>query len=182
MFSAVFPLDSVEAGKSLKRTADEFVRLEEKFMKYKITFSIALILSIVLISLTNSDSTAQAKIARIYNYDTGIITLGPNQKIVVTVSNVTLNGDVVFLKTDYDSMCNGSVCKYSVVSESQSNPVNLAIGEGASDTVAYSSAVAGTRITAMSRNPNLRVNGQIVDTISGAVVSTFSWGVGCANC
>jgi hypothetical protein len=138
-------------------------------MKRRIILSVAVVLSVGLLLLTTSDSTAQAQRNRFYIYDPGIITLGGNQKLQVTVST-NAAADIVFHEYGHGlSACNGNVCKYSQIQDNQVPSINLAIGEGASDTVAFSAGVTGTRITVTSNNPNLRVNWQIIDTVTGAV-------------
>lgn len=147
-------------------------------MKHKIILSIALVLSIGLISLTISDSTAQAQRNRTYSYDSGIILLGANQKLVVTV-NASTASEFVYDEIHYAvTPCPaGAICKHSVVSQNQSDPINLAIGEGASDVVAFLAGVSGTRITVTSKNPNLTVTSQVKDIVSDAIVSqSYSFG------
>ena len=57
-------------------------------MKRRIALSIALVLSIVSVSLMSSDSTANAARPQTYVADTGMITLGANQLLRITVAPV----------------------------------------------------------------------------------------------
>ena len=142
-------------------------------MYRRIALTIALAVSVISLSLPGSGSTAQAQGKRTYVYDSGIILLGVNQKLVVTVA-ANEDSDIVFREYAYGiNVCNGTICKHSVLSENQSNPINLAIGEGASDTVAFSPTTLGSRITVTSKSPNLTVTSQIIDSLSGAIVSAY---------
>ena len=151
-------------------------------MKRRITVSIALVLSVVFVSLTRSDSTAQAQRNRSYVYDSGIVQLGPNQTLIgLLVPAIAApgsgNSTIRSRKMQYSQgSCTGSLCKHSVASETISDPVSLAIGEGMSDVCGLAASSSAVRIVFVSNNPNLRANGQIIDTVSGAVVSSFSWG------
>ncbi len=146
-------------------------------MKRSILFSIALVLSFIFVALMSSDSTARAQRNRTFIYDSGIVALGANQKLVMMV-DASLDSDIVFHEFGYGlNVCSGSVCRHSIVSQNQSNPINLAIGEGASDTVAFSQDTSGARITVTSKNPNLIVTSQVIDSVSGAIVSySYSFG------
>lgn len=152
-------------------------------MKRRIILSSALIASVVLLSLTISDSTAQAQRNRTYFYDSGVVRLGPGQILIgllvpALAAPGSGNSTVLVRQMQYSQgSCNGSLCTYSVASETVSNPVSLANGEGASDTIGLAAAASAVRIVFTSDSPNLRVNGQIVDTASGAIVSSFSWGM-----
>lgn len=152
-------------------------------MKYKIIFSIALVLSIVLISLMSSDSTAQAQRNRSFLYDSGVVRPGPDQMLIGLLvpsgfqDNQATNVRSRKMQYSQDS-CSGSLCKHSVASETVSDPVSLAIGEGMSDTVALAPTSSGARIVFESNNPNLQVIGQVVDVETGAVLSSYSFGCG----
>ena len=54
-------------------------------MKRRITLSITLVLSIVLVSLTSSDSRVSAEPPQRFNFDTGIIPIREGQILRVTV-------------------------------------------------------------------------------------------------
>ena len=53
-------------------------------MKRRITLSIALVLSVVLLSLMKSDSTATAAPPQRYAYDTGYLAPGAGQFVRIT--------------------------------------------------------------------------------------------------
>lgn len=145
-------------------------------MKRRMTLSIALVLSIVLVSLMNSDSTANAARPQRYVADTGMIPLGANQLLRVTVVPVAgggvPTGTVVFTidgNTYTPGTCNGGVCKHFISSQTTSDPITLAPGEA----VSVDSAPGHTaqfRLRFGSVLPNVQVNALIIDTTTGAVV------------
>ncbi len=103
-------------------------------MKRKTTKTIALVLSIVLLSIC-SDSTANAQQGtRKFSADTGIVTLGPNQLLRVAISgDFDGNGDVggsdfVFRRLGYIEQDN----IYRVASQATTDPIRLTQDEGAS--------------------------------------------------
>jgi len=154
-------------------------------MKYKITFSIALVLSIVLISLMNSDSTAQAQRNRSYLYDSGVVRPGPNQMLIgLLVPSGFQDSQMINVRSRQmqyaQDSCTGSLCKHSVASETVSEPVSLVSDEGMSDSIAPAPSSSAVRLVFESNNPNLQVIGQVVDVETGAVLSSYSFG--CTGC
>jgi len=143
-------------------------------MKRGITLSIALVLSIVLVSLMSSDSTANAARPQ-YVADTGMIPLAANQLLRITVAPeaglVVPTGSVVFTidgNTYAPGTCNGGVCKHFISSQTTSDPITLAPGEA----VSVDSAPGHTaqfRLRFGSELPNVQVNALIIDTTTGAV-------------
>ena len=104
-------------------------------MKRRITLSLALSLSVVLVSLMSSDSTAKAQQGgRRVSFDTGIVTLGPNQVLRVTVAAGDGDSDgadylaVRFRRLGYIEQ--GNV--YKVTSQATTDPIRLRSGEAAS--------------------------------------------------
>lgn len=134
-------------------------------MKRKITLSIALVLSVVLLSLMSSDSSVQA--AREFRADTGIVSLGANQILRLTVAEQ----DDPFL---FDAagiryaggICNSEgVCKHTVASQT-SNRIRLMPGEAASfDIPGTGNWVRGI----VTSNRRMVVNAQIIDVETGNV-------------
>ena len=144
-------------------------------MKRKITLSIALALSLVLISLTASDSIVKAQPQQPRAaFDSGMVTLGANQTLRVSVVG-DWNGDndvnVRFRKTEYapEGACgSGGVCKYSIASQSTSAPLTLMPGEAA---YYDQSLPMWLRIRVLSSSRNVRVTAAIIDTVTGATVT-----------
>ena len=107
-------------------------------MKRRITLSIALALSVVLVSLMSSDSTAKAQPGGLRRIaDTGIVTLGPNQIIRLTVVGTGFGSNpdnLCFRRVEYgEGTCNSDgVCKHAISSQIESAMIPLVRGEGAS--------------------------------------------------
>ena len=148
-------------------------------MKRRITLSIALTLSVVLVSLMSSDQAAKAQQGRRVVGDTGIITLGPSQVLRMTV-NSDEDGDVdgadflVFRRIEYSQgACGGSgVCKLAVASQTTSNPIALMPGEAALyDISDGTSNTVGVRGVVLSNRRNVRVTGIVFDTSTWRVVT-----------
>lgn len=150
-------------------------------MKRRITLSIALVLSIALLSLMSSDSTANAARPQRYVADTGMIPLGPNQLLRITVvpaaGGVVPTGTVTFTVDNVSyarGTCNGGVCKYSVSSQTTSDPITLAPGEAASvDSAPGDYAVWRAHFGESPSLPNVQVNAFIIDATTGAVAGYF---------
>ncbi len=140
-------------------------------MKRKITLSIAFVLSIVLVSLMSSDSTVKAQNQIKIIGDTGVITLGPNQKLRVTVLGYGSFGElprVRFTQTKYAQVaCNGGVCKLAAVSQTASDVITLQSGEAA----LFDMIDPQGQVKILSNSRNVRVNALIIDTVTGDVVS-----------
>ena len=148
-------------------------------MKRRITLSIALTLSVVLLSLMSSDQAAKAQQGRRVVGDTGIITIGPNQVLRLT-ADFDLDGDVdgadflVFKRIEYSQgACGGSgVCKLAVASQTTSNPIALTPGEAALyDIPEGTSNTVGVRGVVLSNRRKVRVTGIVFDTSTWRVVT-----------
>src|SRR5436190_20480509 len=131
-------------------------------MKQRITLSIVLVVSLASLSLPFFATTTQAQQLSVKaRFDTGVITLGPQQ-----ILRLTLTGDadavvdaadyVLFRRMNYGQESCGSdgVCKLVVTSQTASNQIRLAPGEAASFT-SIRGSVFGVRVVAES-NRNSR--------------------------
>ncbi len=147
-------------------------------MKRRIALSIALALSVVLVLLASSDSTAQAQLGRRRVADTGIVSLGSNQELRLTLTGDS-NADgqvdaadyVLFRRMEYGQESCGSdgVCKLVVTSQTTTNPIRLMPGEAVSFTCIPGS-VFGVRVVVES-NRRTRVLGIVFDTSTQRVVT-----------
>ncbi len=141
-------------------------------MKRRITLSIALALSIVLVSLTSSDSSVGAQQLRRFRADTGVVKLGPNQTLRVTAAWDLNNDGLAFVRfsgMEYaQGACNDGICKLSVSSIYNNNPTALMPGEAAS----YSFGATQTvRAIVAGDRRNVRVTAAIIDTVTGGTVT-----------
>ena len=147
-------------------------------MKRRITLSIALALSIVLVSLTSSDSTVKAQNQVRVVTDTGLITLGPNQILRLTVSNRDGNDtiNVRFRQQEYiDTGTTAGVRKLAISSQDSSDLIPLMPGEAVSLDVrrcAYP-LCGGFYAHVLSNSQNVRVNAMIIDTVTGDTTSVL---------
>jgi hypothetical protein len=147
---------------------------KEKTMKRRIALSIALALGVALLSLISSDSTAKAQPGRTFVADTGVVTLGPNQILRITVANELDQTTVRFRGLQYlDGTCTGGVCKHIISSQSVTNPLTLAPGEAASYNLG-DTATHEVRGVVTSNRQSAKVLFQIINTTTGEVVS--AWG------
>ena len=146
-------------------------------MKRKITLSLALVLSVVLLSLTSSDQPARAEQRQRFAADTGVITLGPNQALRLTVVGPVgvVNPDhhiLEFRRINYtENVCSGNVCKQALASVSNSEAITLLPGEAASVTIGPEIYGNGIRAAVISNSRDVQVNIMIIDTATGNVVS-----------
>ena len=141
-------------------------------MKRRITLSIALVVSIVLASLTNSDSRTNAAPPQRFIADTGVVTLGPDQELILTVlsGTPTMSGTFNFRIRRMNYMqesCNGGVCRLAVESQTTSDVITLMPGEAASILVA---STLGRGIV-LGDSQDMRVNAVIRNTVTGEVVA-----------
>jgi len=144
-------------------------------MKRRILLSIVLVVSLVSVSLMSSDSRVEAQNQLRVVADTGVITLGPNQALRVTVAAGDVNGDdplrVRFRQMKYtQGVCSGGICKHSVESQTTSAPVTLAPNESA---VVNAANYVVWRIVVFGSNRNLRATGAIVNVNTGEVTSNI---------
>lgn len=145
-------------------------------MKRRIILSVGLALSVVLLSLMRSDSTNAQRQER-FVADTGVVALGADQVLRVTSD---WNGDgpdtvgIRFRRMEYaQGPCNGGVCQVSVSSQNVSVPMALMTGEALSVAVDPTDPTGGiyARVVVLSSDNNVGVTAEIIDIITGKVVS-----------
>jgi hypothetical protein len=140
-------------------------------MKRSIASAMALAVSMIVLALVTSDSATQAQQrSRLFHWDTGVISLGPNQVLRLTGD---WNGDgdttVLFRTIKYgQGTCNGPVCKLVSIDTTTSGPHTLASGEAISlDLVATTYG----RGTITSNRRDMRVTAAIINTTTGETTS-----------
>jgi hypothetical protein len=141
-------------------------------MKRRITLSIALTLSVILLSLTSSDSTVKAQNQLKIIAETGLITLGPNQALRLTVNTGAGNDTIKirFRRQEYtETETTGVIRKLAVTSQEISDPITLAPGEAASYNV--NELALGRELGCFvysDGNQNIHVNLHIINVVTGA--------------
>ena len=139
-------------------------------MKRTIALAVALGVSAILLLLVSSDSTTQAQQRKLFQWDTGVVSLGPNQ--VLRLSG-DWNGDgattVGFRSIKYgQGACNGAVCKLTILESTTSGPHTLASGEAISLELV---ATTYGRGTLTSNRRDLHVTASIINTTTGETTS-----------
>ena len=140
-------------------------------MKRIIALTVALALSVILLSLASSNSATQAQLrGKLFHWDTGIVSLGPNQVLRITGD---WNGDgdttVGFREIKYgQGACNGAVCKLITISTTTSGPHTLAEGEAIS--LELVATTYGRGIVTSNRR-DMRVTASIINTSTGETTS-----------
>jgi len=115
-----------------------------------------------------------------FHADTGIVALGPNQKLRVMVANGLDTASVRFTRIEYtqDSCDGAGVCKHMISSETTSNLYTTNPGQGLSTEFSPSVAVSGVRCVVSTSHMNAQVNAVIIDTTTGKVDAFFDIFVG----
>jgi hypothetical protein len=149
---------------------------EEQNMRRSLLVTFAA-LSLILMSFVISDSPARAQQRRRpVTFDTGIVPLGMNQKLRLSVTG-DFDGDgavdaadyVVFRAMKYSQgVCSGAACKLVNVGTTTTGPLTLAAGEAA--TFELVATTYGRGIVTTNRK-NVRVTASIINTLTGETTS-----------
>jgi hypothetical protein len=140
-------------------------------MKRSIAWAGSLALAVILLSIASSDSVTQAQLrGRLFHWDTGVVSLGPNQVLRITGD---WNGDgdttVGFKEIKYgQGACNGNVCKLITIGTTTSGPHNVAAGEGISFELV---ATTYGRGIVTSNRRDVQVTASIINTTTGETTS-----------
>ena len=139
-------------------------------MKRSIALAVVLAVSVIMLSLASSDSVSQAQQRRLFQWDTGIVSLGPNQVLRITGD---WNGDgdttVGFREIKYgQGACNGAVCKLITIGTTTSGPHNVAAGEAIS--LELVATTYGRGIVTSNRR-DAQVTASIINTTTGETTS-----------
>lgn len=140
-------------------------------MKGRISLSIALALSVGLISLMQSDAPVQAQNQMRVVGDTGVVKLGIDQILRITV-NAGSGNDTIAVRfrgmTYMQSGCSGGVCKSVLTSQNNSSPLLLMPNEAASYDFGDNSA-SDVRVRVLSNNRDVRITVAIINNLTGEV-------------
>ena len=142
-------------------------------MKRGITLSIALVLGAALMSLISSAATVEAKKEKTFSADTGIITLGPNQMLRIVTDNKDPDAEYIvsFKQMSYRGTASGGGSRHNLVSQTTSDTVTVAPGEGFSIAIGTSESVVRAVVT--SNSEGVQVTGQIIDTTTGNIIAVL---------
>ena len=144
-------------------------------MKRRIALSLALTLSVISLALVSFESVARAQQRQRCTAETGVITLGLNQKLRVVVTGMGGNDAITvrFRRTEYtQDACNGGLCKLVVASQSTSAPITLMPDEAASIDITPMPGSSGVRVVILSNRRTARATAAIIDTVTGEPTST----------
>lgn len=140
-------------------------------MKRSIALAVALAMSGIVLSLVSSNSATQAQLrGRLFHWDTGVVSLGPNQVLRITGD---WNGDgdttVGFREIKYgQGACNGAVCKLMTIGTTTSGPHTVAAGEAIS--LKLVATTYGRGIVTSNRR-DVQVTASIINTTTGETTS-----------
>lgn len=167
------------AGARFFITARNFVFKRNKTMKRSITLSfttLSLLLSLVSLPAPVHATPRPPR----FRADSGVVTLGPAQKLRVTVAAGDINGDnairVRLRWMQYaEQTCSGmpTVCRHMVTSQSVT-PVEALGDEDAVSLDLNGAGIGGTgavRVVIESDSPNTRVRGIVFDTSTQRIVA-----------
>jgi hypothetical protein len=138
-------------------------------MKHK-ALSIAIALSVLLLTLMTSDSRANTQTSHFWVADSGMVTLGPNQSFRITVMPTTLRNRALRVSFNAQTTtvtCSGGVCTHTVTTETTTAPVTLMPGQAASYDLIQPDGASAVRGRVFADSPDMQVNGLFVDTITG---------------
>jgi hypothetical protein len=150
--------------------------LKGETMKRRITLSIALVLSVVLVSLMHSHSTAKAQQPQRFRVATGVVTPGMGQTLRVTVAAGDINGDdairVRIRWMKYEAAgCSGMppVCRHTVESQGVTASMTLSRTDAISFDVPGDGN--GVNVVVESNSRNAKVLGVVFDTSTQRIMS-----------
>jgi len=141
-------------------------------MKRYIALALAASSLILVALLTSNFSVGAQQTRRLVTFDTGVVTLGPNQILRLTLTgDFNSDGDVTvgFRGIKYaQGACGGGVCQLTNAGATATGPFTLAAGEAVSlDLVA---TTYGRGIVSANQK-NVRVTASIVNTLTGDTAS-----------
>jgi hypothetical protein len=143
-------------------------------MKHKTTLSMAIALSVLMLSLMTSDSRANVETSHGWVADSGMVTLGPNQSLRITVTPTTLRNRTLRVSFNAQTTtvtCGGGVCTHTVTTETTTVPVTLMPGQAASYDIDQPAGASAVRGRVFADSPEMQVNGLFVDTLTGMTTS-----------
>lgn len=146
-------------------------------MKRRITLSIAFVLTIVLVLLTNADSSVEAQNQVRYTAGSGIVGLTPGENLSLTINGAGDDPIVVrFRRTRYvKTNCADGVCRYVVESQT-TTPAMISAPNQSSKLDLMGSEIgpdAAGSIEVLSSSRNATVTVQLSDAVTGQTKSVL---------
>jgi len=142
-------------------------------MKRNIALALAALGLMLVALLSSSSSVRSQQVRKLVTFDTGVVTLGPNQVLRLTVASGDFNNDgdttVGLREIKYEQgVCGGGACQLVNAGSIVSGPYTLAAGEAVSFGLVASTYGRGI---VSSNRKNVRVTGSIVNTVTGETTS-----------
>ena len=141
-------------------------------MKRRISLTIFTALTLVMVSLISTDNTANAQNQLSLVADSGVITLGPNQVLRVTVNGRDGNDELRVRFRQMQYIEQGNI--YKIASQTLSPPITLAPDEAA---VVDAADYTLWRTQVLCNRRNVKVTGIVFDTSTQRVVAAFEMNV-----
>lgn len=124
--------------------------------------------------------TATAQNVRYYHADSGMVTLGPNELLRITVApapaprgpSVPAGTVKFFIQNTYVN-CNNGVCIHMVSAQTSTDTVALGPGQAISYDTTQPPGASAVRVNVRLTNPNVIVNMFIIDTTTGHIGGTL---------
>jgi hypothetical protein len=135
-------------------------------MKQKTNLLMAALLGGLIITLLSADSFAQNQ-RRQFVADTGVINLGPNQKLRVTV---TPAADNLTLRVRFRRCLYIEQDGFFMVDSTQISPVMMLASNEARFFDTFAAGAAAVRFRIGSNSPDIVVTSQLIDTSTGEIV------------
>ena len=147
-------------------------------MKRRVTISIAIAFSIISVLLMSSDSSVEAQNQLRYTAGTGIITLGENQNLSLTINGSSGNDAIAirFRRTVYvKTNCTDGVCRYVIETQTTTGQMLSAPNQSSKldlmgNQIGPDRAVS---IEVLSSSPKAVATMQLTDALTGQVESVL---------
>jgi hypothetical protein len=162
-FSCQTPVNLIRLRDQLNRTLKE-----RKDMKHRMTSPLLKLTTLVAAAALAVTPAAQAAPTPVAQ--TGVVPLGPNQALRLTVRTGTGADTLVvrFTTALYAGSPNGGIWKTTNISQTTFGPVTVLPSEAASIDITPTGGIAVQGLV-FSSNPNVHVTGEIIDVATGEV-------------
>ncbi len=134
-------------------------------MKSTSLLTISSLLAVLCLAIAPVAQAAATPVAQ-----TGVVPLGPNQALRLTVRTGTGTDTLVvrFITAVYAGSPNGGIWKTTNIAQTNFGPVTVLPNEAASIDIPATGGIAAQGLV-FSSNPNVQVTGEIIDVATGQV-------------